>query len=163
MTPAESVGLARNVTISTGGWMERIRRVLIVDDEPQAVRSFQRHLWRVGFETDVAFDGLEARSRLLEAASRETPFHLMILDLLMPGMNGFELFKWVKQNQPLTSVILVSAFGDTDSILESIRNGFDGFGQKPFTPRKLMQLIEAIEQTRTTEPMARRQARGSTD
>ncbi|MDR3554925.1 MAG: response regulator [Syntrophobacteraceae bacterium] len=130
--------------------MERIKRILVVDDEPEAVNSLLRHLWREGFETDSAFDGLEARSKLVEASLRGAPFNLLILDVLMPRMNGIELFKWVKEYYPLTSAIFISAFGDTDAIRANIRCGFDDFGQKPFTPRKMMQLIESIQEVRTT-------------
>ena len=133
--------------------MEPIKRILVVDDEVEAVKSLLRHLWREGFETDSAFDGLEAGSKLVEASCKGVPFDLLILDVVMPVLSGIDLFKWVKKYYPRTSAIFVSAFGDTDSIMATIRYGLDCFAQKPFTPRKMMQLIESIDQVRATNPM----------
>lgn len=125
--------------------MEHIKRILVVDDEPHAVKSLLRHLWREGFDTDSALDGMEARQKVHKASMEGAPFDLLILDVVMPRMDGIQLFRWVKENYPHMSAIFMSAFGDTDAIVESIRPGIDDFVRKPFTPGELMELIGSVE------------------
>ncbi|MHC1744203.1 MAG: response regulator [Syntrophobacteraceae bacterium] len=129
--------------------MTTIRRILVVDDERQLVDSLLRHLWREGFTTDSATNGLEACRKLREASSAGTPFDLIIVDVVMPEMSGIELFKWVKKYQPLISTIFISAFGHTDAIRANIREGMDDYAQKPIKPVDLMKLIGAVERNRS--------------
>ncbi len=127
--------------------MGSIRRILVVDDEPQAVSSIQRHLRREGFITDSASNGYEALQKILSDQDK-APFDLVIADVIMPVMSGIELLEWISKAYPGISAILISAYGETDRLLASIRPSQDVFSRKPLTPKKMMELIRSVEYKR---------------
>ena len=128
--------------------MEFIKRILVVDDEPHAASSIQRHLRREGFLTDSAPNGYDASQKILKADEDKNPFDLVIADLIMPVMNGIELIQWIHKKHPDISTILISAYGGTDKLIASIGPGLDAFGRKPITPQKMMELIRRIDHKR---------------
>ena len=100
--------------------MRAIERILVVDDKPELARSIKRHLWRAGFETGSAFDGLAARGELSGASFRGTPFDLLIAGVVMPLISGMELLGWRKEHRPFTSAILISGFGANGPVMEDL-------------------------------------------
>jgi CheY-like chemotaxis protein len=125
-----------------------IKRILIVDDEPEFVKTIQRHLRREGFSLDTASDGKMARERIELSFSEDNPVQLVITDVLMPRMDGIELMRWIRDSHPEISVLAVSGFADTIMSEKIIRPEMDEFCQKPFTPRKMMALLGKIGEKR---------------
>lgn len=125
--------------------MEVIKRILIVDDEPEFVKTIRRHLRREGFVPESACDGKDARQKISDAARNGVPYDLVITDVIMPDVGGMELLKWIKENYPEISVVVTSGFGVTETMLETMRPELDDWCQKPLTPKRMMRLISGAD------------------
>lgn len=130
--------------------MYSIKRILLVDDEVQFVNTLKRHLKREGFQLESAFDGVNACQKIENSfsASDKTPIDLVITDVIMPNMNGFQLLQWIQKNYPKISVLLITGFGDEDVAIKILRPKMDACGKKPITPQGLMKLIRRIADNR---------------
>ncbi len=123
--------------------------VLIVDDEPDIVNFLTTVLQDEGYVTETARDGIEALAKM-----RETPPSLMILDLMMPRMSGFEVLDVMRRGQSGTrpSVIVLSAKSTSQDILEALERGADDFIPKPFDLEDLLLRIRVwLDRTRSAE------------
>ncbi len=127
---------------------DSIKRILVVDDEPEFVKTIKRHLRREGFSLDSACDGEEAKEKIDDSVLKCVPFDLIVADLVMPAMGGIELLEWVKKTHPEMSVLLVSGFGDNSTVMEKIRKGMDDFAEKPLTPKDMIGFIGEINNKR---------------
>jgi DNA-binding NtrC family response regulator len=128
--------------------MRTINRILLVDDEATFRQTLRRHLKREGFQLEMAADGNAACREISRAAAGEQPFDMVITDVLMPEMDGIQLLSWIKDRHPAISVIVLSGFGDGDSVARAVRSAVDGYGAKPITPRTMMALIDRIDRHR---------------
>lgn len=118
-------------------------RVLIVDDEENQRKTLSIGLGLEGFEVRVAASGLEAL-RLLELE----PFDLAMVDLMMPGLNGLELARQIRQSFPEVSVVLSSAYHLSARQVERADCGAIGFVPKPYNLSELSEFLRAkAEQT----------------
>jgi len=119
--------------------------LLVVDDEESIREGIAEFLSARGYSVKIAPDGEEAKNLL-----KGEPFDLVVTDIKMPKMNGYELFKFIKENYPDTPVIMMSAYGyDPGHILsKSIREGLKKeqviFKKKPFNMDGLISQIENI-------------------
>lgn len=120
------------------GTGERPVRVLVVDDEPQIVRMLKRALSYEGFEVTVARDGLEA----IHKASTTKP-DLLILDWMMPNMDGIEVTRKLRAAGDVGILMLTANSDDEDKVL-GLESGADGYLIKPFTVPVLLARIRAI-------------------
>jgi len=125
-----------------------IDKILIVDDEVEFVKSVRRHLKRRGFNPDFAFDGENACQKMLELEKKAQFYDLVIVDVVMPKMDGISLLTWIHVVFPKTSVLVVSGFRDLEYLKSKIRPGLDDFGRKPITPESMMELIGNISKKR---------------
>ena len=119
---------------------KRPKRALVVDDQAP-VRMFHRRLLeQMGCECVEAADGPSA----LKAA--EEPFDLVLLDVRMPGMDGFEVCKRMRERAPQSHVkiIVVSGNGDTDELAQALPRGADDYIAKPFSPQELASRVQAL-------------------
>jgi CheY-like chemotaxis protein len=117
----------------------RACRVLAVDDEPNIRRLIQTHLSRAGYQVLLACDGEEA----LALARAEQP-EIIILDVMMPGMDGFQVLEALKSD-PRTSesmVVMLTARSGDDPMRYSLRAGVDLYLTKPFHPEELRAVID---------------------
>ncbi len=112
--------------------------VLVVDDEPIVREVVVRYLKRDGYETLEAGDGDEARA-LLE---REQP-DLVVLDVMLPGMDGLELCRWIRSRSALP-VILLTARGEEADRIVGLELGADDYVTKPFSPRELAARVRSV-------------------
>lgn len=116
-------------------------RVLIAEDEPHIVESLSFVLEREGYAVSVALDG-EVALRALRASAPD----LLILDLMLPRMNGFEVLKAAKADPALRSipVIVLTAKGQAQDrrMVEEI--GAEGFMTKPFSNREIVERVRAF-------------------
>ncbi len=117
------------------------KKVLICDDELYILEAVQYVVRQAGFVPLLAQNGEEA----LALAQKEDP-DLIILDIMMPKRDGFEVCKLLKSN-PRTKniyIIILTARGNEADSLKSKRIGVDKFITKPFSPRKLQQILHGI-------------------
>lgn len=113
---------------------------LVVDDE-KGIRFFLKQaLQRAGYVVTTAADGDEALLRL-----RETPFDVVILDLMLGGrVDGMRVLEAIKWRWPETAVIILTAYGSLESALDAIREGVDGYLLKPAEPDELRQVVQEV-------------------
>ena len=119
-----------------------------MDDEAEIVKTLMRHLKRKGFTVSSARDGAEARSKVKDADRERNIYDLVITDVVMPNEDGVDLHRWIKETCPEISVLVISGFGASYIIQETIRPGMDDFCQKPLTPEKILGAIKEINQKR---------------
>ena len=113
-------------------------KILVVDDEQRMVRFIQLNLEQDGFEVITAYNGKEA----LEQVRTQLP-DLILLDIMMPDINGFEVLKKIREvnNVP---VIMLTAKGEEDDRIQGLELGADDYITKPFSPRELVSRIRAV-------------------
>jgi DNA-binding response OmpR family regulator len=113
--------------------------ILIVDDEANIIQLVRMYFEREGFKILSAGDGINALKSL-----RENHPALMVLDVMLPGMNGFEICKKVRgENNNLPILMLTARDDDIDKIL-GLELGADDYLTKPFNPRELVARVKAI-------------------
>jgi DNA-binding NtrC family response regulator len=107
--------------------------ILVIDDETGIRESLELLLSLEGYAVSTAGDGVEGLHRL------ETEnFDLVLLDLALPGQSGLELLPQIRERQPDLPVIMITAYGAVDNVVESIRAGAENFVQKPWDNEKLL-------------------------
>lgn len=114
-------------------------RVLILDDEPKIAAQLSWHLKKKGLEVSV-FNLPEQAFRYL----KDNETDVMLLDVMMPGINGLEVLERVSQLVPDTSVIMMSGYGDMEMVISAMRLGAVDFIRKPF---QVMDIMLALERT----------------
>ncbi|AMQ00275.1 transcriptional regulator [Pedobacter cryoconitis] len=114
-------------------------KLLIVEDEPNVVSVLKRGLSSEGFELSVAPDGFIA----LEMVSAHS-FALIILDIMLPGINGLDLCKQIKKNYPQIPIIMLTALSSTENIVTGLDNGADDYLVKPFKIAELSARIRML-------------------
>ena len=118
--------------------MVRNQRILVVDDEPAIVRLVRATLQVDGYAV-VAADGGEQALQLLE---NERP-DLVILDLMMPGMDGFETLRRIRSRSKVPVIMLTARASDADT-LKGLQGGADDYVTKPFNPDELAARVTAV-------------------
>jgi two-component system alkaline phosphatase synthesis response regulator PhoP len=117
------------------------KKILAVDDERHIVRLVEVNLQRAGYDVVTAFDGREA----LEKVQSERP-DLIVLDVMMPYMDGFEVLKRLKQD-PVTAqipVIMLTAKAQDADVFRGWQSGVDCYLTKPFNPMELLTFVKRI-------------------
>ena len=114
------------------------KRVLIVDDEPRMVRFVKMNLELEGYETLEANDGLEA----LDQVRLHNP-DLVLLDVEMPGLDGFETLKRLREVSD-SAVIMLTVRSEEEDRVKGLDLGADDYVTKPFSPRELSSRIRAV-------------------
>ena len=149
----------------------RPARILIVDDEPLNVDYLEQELDGLGFETETAANGLEALERV--AAS---PPDLVLLDVMMPGMDGISVLRILKGDPEtrLVPVVLMTALNAVEDRVRGIEAGADDFLSKPVDDRELLARIrtalatkraidETVDELRSTSAQLERYGRRARD
>ncbi|HIE52413.1 MAG TPA: response regulator transcription factor [Armatimonadetes bacterium] len=117
------------------------KKILAVDDEKHIVRLIQINLERAGYDVVTAYDGLEA----LKKVEEEQP-DLIVLDVMMPQLDGFETLKRLKAN-PATAeipVIMLTAKSQDADVFRGWQAGVDCYLTKPFNPMELLSFVKRI-------------------
>lgn len=117
------------------------KKILAVDDERHIVRLVQVNLERQGYVVVTAFDGKEA----LEKVESENP-DLIVLDVMMPYMDGFEVLQNLKKNQNTRDipVIMLTAKAQDADVFRGWQSGVDCYLTKPFNPMELLAFVRRI-------------------
>jgi two-component system phosphate regulon response regulator PhoB len=118
-----------------------MQTILVVDDEPDIVDLVRFNLQREGFTVLSAETGPDG----LEAAKEHRP-HLVILDLMLPGKDGFTVFKELRADPRTTSipVLMLTAKGELQDRISGLEVGADDYVTKPFSPKELMLRVKAL-------------------
>ncbi len=116
-------------------------KILIVDDEQDLVKLIRYHLEKEGYKIISTFNGEDA----LFLARKERP-ELMILDLMLPGIDGLEVCKKLKADQELagTAIVMLTAKGEEADITMGLKLGADDYMTKPFSPKELVARVQAV-------------------
>ncbi|RDV40007.1 DNA-binding response regulator [Bradymonadaceae bacterium TMQ3] len=116
--------------------------ILIVEDEPDLVENLDYNLRREGFEADAALTGQQALARLHE---RPLP-DLIVLDLMLPDLSGFEICRRVRADQTTRHIpiLMLTARGEDHERVEGFEAGADDYVVKPFNVRELMLRVRAV-------------------
>lgn len=114
-------------------------RILVVDDELVVRDSLKEWLVDEGFNVTMAESGDQA----LEALAA-TPFHLMLTDIKMPGMDGVELLKQAKTRHPELTVVMMTAFATVETAVDAMKIGALDYLLKPFNPEKMIPTVNRI-------------------
>ncbi|QNS02595.1 response regulator transcription factor [Streptomyces xanthii] len=113
-------------------------RVLVVDDDPTVAEVVAGYLDRAGFLVERAADGPTALAR----ATARRP-DLVVLDLMLPGMDGLEVCRRIRESGPVP-VVMLTARGDEDDRILGLEIGADDYVTKPFSPRELVLRVESV-------------------
>jgi len=119
--------------------MPQKKRILVVDDEEDIRFVLRMLLERHGFEVETAEDGLDALEKI-----RSQKFDLVILDILMPKMDGFQVAKRMEQMGVQTPVIMLTAKADDESMWEGYRSGATLYVPKPFDNKYLLDAVRYL-------------------
>ena len=117
--------------------LEEPNKILVVDDSPQISKALSDLLSASGYSVRTAPSG-ERALQILESAT----FDLIITDLKMTGMTGIELAKQVLQKSPGLPVVILTGFGDMDSVINALRLGVADYLKKPFSIDEVMSVVE---------------------
>jgi DNA-binding response OmpR family regulator len=113
-------------------------RILVVDDEERMVRFIRLNLEQDGFRVSEAYSGTEALDKM-----RTTLPDLILLDIMMPDIDGFEVLRTVR-NISTVPVIMLTAKGEEDDRVRGLELGADDYITKPFSPRELVSRVRAV-------------------
>lgn len=114
------------------------RRILVVEDEPKLARLLVDYLTAAGFHARAVHDGREARP----AAQHDRP-DLVILDLMLPGLHGLEVFKQLRELGDIPVVMLTALVEEVDRLV-GLELGADDYICKPFSPREVVARVKAV-------------------
>jgi len=119
--------------------MQNQHSILVVDDEEALRTVLSTELGSEGYKVEAASDGDEAISIV-----QNRQFDLVLLDIKMPRVDGFEVLKFIKKNHPQMKVIMLTAFADLKNAIESKKLGAEDFISKPYDLVDLLTTIERV-------------------
>ncbi|MFV9510726.1 response regulator transcription factor [Tepidibacillus sp. LV47] len=117
---------------------EREYTILVVDDEERIRRLLKMYLEREGYKIDEAEDGDTAYSKAMQF-----DYDLIILDLMLPGMDGIEVTKLIRETKS-TPIIMLTAKGEESNKVQGFEVGADDYVVKPFSPREVVYRVKAV-------------------
>ncbi len=119
--------------------MSEKRKVLVVDDEDALRTVLSGELTSEGYDVGTAADGDDAISTL-----QKQTFDLVLLDIKMPRMHGFEVLKFVKEKHPETKVVMLAGFADFGNVIDVKKLGAEDFVVKPYDLVNLVNTIKRV-------------------
>ncbi|MGX5770386.1 response regulator transcription factor [Microbacterium trichothecenolyticum] len=114
-------------------------KVLVVDDDESVGEVVAAYLERAGMVVRRAADGIDA----LELAATE-PTDLVVLDLMLPGVDGFEVCRRLRRRSPGIPIVMLTARGEEDDRIRGLEVGADDYVTKPFSPRELVLRVQSV-------------------
>src|ERR687898_298508 len=115
------------------------QRVLVVDDDPTVSDVVRRYLERAGIDVTLAADGPAA----LAAFAADRP-DLVVLDLMLPGIDGLEVCRRMRADDPDVPVVMLTALGEEADRVIGLELGADDYVTKPFSPRELVLRVQSV-------------------
>ncbi len=124
--------------------MMLIEKILLIDDDEGLTHFLSRFFNRKGYEVTSCLNGKDAIRIIANDG-----FDLIMLDYKMPGLNGLETLEKIKKAQVKTPIIIMTAYGDTDTAIEAMKRGAYEYLNKPFERKELSRIVsEALELNR---------------
>lgn len=123
-------------------------KILLVEDEKKTVQYIKKGLEENGYEVDAAEDGLEGKKLAFS-----NQYNLVITDVIMPGLNGRELCKLLRDGQVDTPILMLTALGDTDDVVQGLDSGADDYLSKPFEFKELLARIRSLTKRQPKFPV----------
>ncbi|NRA65148.1 MAG: response regulator transcription factor [Pseudobacteriovorax sp.] len=120
--------------------MDIRKKILLVEDEPNLAFNIEYNLQAEGYEVDLAHNGKEA----LNLYRNNGPYTLIILDIMIPEINGFEVAKIVRQEDKLTQILMLTARASEQDIIQGLEIGADDYMTKPFSFKELLLRIRRM-------------------
>ncbi len=118
--------------------MKKVNRILVIDDEPTVTDGLRLYLGESGYRVETAATGAEG----LKLFENSPAFDLVITDLQLPDMQGFEVLRKMKAKDGDAEVIMITGYGSVDRAIEAVKEGAFYFVEKPFEPDELRMLVE---------------------
>lgn len=128
--------------------MSARKRILVVDDEPHIREVVELYLRRDGFEVEAVGDGAAA----LAAIERKPP-DLMVLDLMLPIMGGFQVTRALRHGEQDIPIIMLTAKNDEADRVAGLELGADDYLTKPFSPKELVARVKAVLRRASAKPL----------
>jgi DNA-binding response OmpR family regulator len=127
------------------------QHVLVVDDDPTVSDVVRRYLEHADFDVTLASDGPGA----LDAVAARRP-DLVVLDLMLPGIDGLEVCRRLRERDPDVPIVMLTALGDEADRVVGLSLGADDYVTKPFSPRELVLRVQSVlrRSTRAAEPVS---------
>lgn len=122
-------------------------KILLIEDERKTVQYIKKGLEENGYLVDAAYDGKMG----IQLALRNT-YNLVITDVIMPGLNGRDVCKELRTARVETPILMLTALGDTDDVVEGLDSGADDYLSKPFEFKELLARIRSLTK-RQAKPM----------
>ncbi len=124
------------------------QRVLVVDDDPTVSDVVRRYLERAGYAVTLCADGVGA----LTAYERDRP-DLVVLDLMLPGLNGLEVCRRLRATDPGLPIVMLTALGEESDRVLGLELGADDYLTKPFSPRELVLRVQSVLRRSLARPV----------
>jgi DNA-binding response OmpR family regulator len=124
------------------------KNILVIDDEPKIVEICQDYLVKAGFDVNHAYDGATG----LDLARRNPP-DLIVLDLMMPDMDGLDVCRELRRDSNVPIIMLTARVEETDKII-GLEMGADDYMSKPFSPRELVARVRTVLRRGIGSPQA---------
>lgn len=115
-----------------------MKKILIIEDDRRIAQNISRGLQDEGYATEVAYEGYNGRQLALQL-----PVDLVVLDINLPGLNGFEVCRNIRAAKPHLPIIMLTALGEIEDKIEGLQRGADDYLVKPFDLRELSARIQA--------------------
>jgi two-component system response regulator ResD len=116
-----------------------VPRILVVDDDPTLAEIVVGYLVRAGHQADVVDNGRTALDRIAADAP-----DLIVLDLMLPEVDGLEVCRQVRVSHPGLPVVMLTALGEAEDRIAGLEVGADDYVTKPFSPRELVLRVESV-------------------
>lgn len=129
--------------------------IVIIDDEPGIVKLCQRLLERANFKVEAFTDSIKGIEHI-----KQEKFDLLLVDIRMPGMDGFQVIEETRKNQPDMAVVIMTGFGTLETAIRALKQGADGLILKPFEEgaELLSTVKDALKERRQKQELARLEA-----
>jgi two-component system copper resistance phosphate regulon response regulator CusR len=114
-------------------------KLLLIEDEPKTVQSLRQGLEEDGYEVDIAYDGLIGKQ-----LAKNNTYQLIISDIIIPGINGIELCREIRNSGDATPILMLTALGTTDDKVTGLDAGADDYLVKPFEFKELLARVRAL-------------------
>ncbi len=114
------------------------KRILVIEDEESIAAGVRDALEHHGHHVEVSIDGTSGLKR-----AREEQYDLLILDLMLPGISGYELLETLRNEGSQLRIVILSAKSDESDILRGLELGADDYISKPFSPKELLARVQA--------------------
>src|SRR3954452_16919931 len=134
-------------------------RVLVVDDDETVAGVVVDYLCRAGYDTAHVVDGLSALAIAVPDDGSPGP-ELVVLDLMIPGIDGIEVCRRMREHEPSCPVIMLTALGEEEHRVLGLEVGADDYVTKPFSPRELVLRVESVLRRSSARPHPLPLARG---